>query len=205
MNARTDAKEISKSELTPRVLLCVSDNTITSGAFRSCAYLAKELRNHGLSCTVLLPRDGNGFELLDSLGVDYVVIQSKNWIVDDPLRLNSRTFKTLAALVWNHLFAYPRIANYIKQEKIDIVHQNTTWSYMGPRVAMSLGVPVVWHLREFLEEIPEGKKIVVFCEVGLRGYVASRILMQNGFEEVYNLIGGMRTYRLIGKQNVIQN
>ncbi len=56
-------------------------------------------------------------------------------------------------------------------------------------------------LREFLDEIPENKKIVVFCEVGLRGYVASRILMQNGFEKVFNLIGGMRTYRMIGLHN----
>lgn len=97
--------------------------------------------------------------MLDSLGIDHVVIHSKSWIVDDPLRLNYRTLKKLAALVWNRLFAYPRIASYIKQGKIDIVHQNTTWGYMGPKVAMSLGVPVVWHLREFLEE-EQHKRIV---------------------------------------------
>ena len=56
-------------------------------------------------------------------------------------------------------------------------------------------------LREFLEDIPCDMKTVVFCEVGLRGYVASRILMQSGFDQVYNLIGGMRTYRLVGKHN----
>lgn len=54
-------------------------------------------------------------------------------------------------------------------------------------------------LREFLEDIDPDKKTVIFCEVGLRGYVASRILMQSGFDEVYNLIGGMKTYRLIGR------
>ncbi|MCQ2283843.1 MAG: FAD-dependent oxidoreductase [Bacteroidales bacterium] len=54
-------------------------------------------------------------------------------------------------------------------------------------------------LREFLEDIDPDKKTVVFCEVGLRGYVASRILMQSGFDKVYNLIGGMKTYRFIGK------
>lgn len=54
-------------------------------------------------------------------------------------------------------------------------------------------------LREFLEDIDLSKKTIVFCEVGLRGYVASRILMQSGADEVYNLLGGMKTYRLIGK------
>ena len=57
-------------------------------------------------------------------------------------------------------------------------------------------------LREFLEDIPRDKKTVVFCEVGLRGYVAARILMQSGFGQVYNLIGGMRTYRIVGKHNI---
>ncbi len=56
-------------------------------------------------------------------------------------------------------------------------------------------------LREFLEEIPQDKRTVVFCEVGLRGYVAARILMQSGFDNVQNLIGGMKTYRLVGRHN----
>lgn len=44
-------------------------------------------------------------------------------------------------------------------------------------------------LRERLEEIPRDKKLLVFCKVGLRGYVACRILAQHGFEP-YNLSGG---------------
>lgn len=51
-------------------------------------------------------------------------------------------------------------------------------------------------LREYLEDIPTDKPIVIFCAIGLRGYLASRILLQSGFEEVYNLSGGYRTYQL---------
>ncbi len=50
------------------------------------------------------------------------------------------------------------------------------------------------HLREHLNELPKDKKIVVFCGVGLRGHVATRILLQNGFPESYNLAGGLKTY-----------
>ncbi len=49
-------------------------------------------------------------------------------------------------------------------------------------------------LRERLDEIPKGQKIVVFCGTGHRSYFASRILVQSGFPEVYNLSGGYLTY-----------
>lgn len=51
-------------------------------------------------------------------------------------------------------------------------------------------------IRQRISEIPKNKKIIVFCGVGLRGYVAARILSQNGFNEVYNLSGGYKTYEL---------
>jgi peroxiredoxin family protein/rhodanese-related sulfurtransferase/TusA-related sulfurtransferase len=48
-------------------------------------------------------------------------------------------------------------------------------------------------IRERLNEIPKNKKIYVFCGVGLRGYVACRILTQKGYE-AYNLSGGLKVY-----------
>ena len=51
-------------------------------------------------------------------------------------------------------------------------------------------------LRDRLDEIPKDKAIYVYCQVGLRGYIATRILMQNGFD-VKNLDGGLRIYKNI--------
>ena len=36
--------------------------------------------------------------------------------------------------------------------------------------------------------------MVLFCAVGLRGYLAQRILMGRGYRNVRNLIGGYKTY-----------
>lgn len=51
-------------------------------------------------------------------------------------------------------------------------------------------------LRDRLDEIPRDKEIFIFCQVGLRGYLACRILMQKGYENVRNLSGGYKTYQL---------
>lgn len=50
-------------------------------------------------------------------------------------------------------------------------------------------------LRQRINEIPNNKIIYVFCAVGLRGYLASRVLMQSGFKDVRNLSGGLKTYK----------
>lgn len=49
-------------------------------------------------------------------------------------------------------------------------------------------------LRDRIDEIPKDKKIYVFCAVGLRGYLAYRILTQRGYDRVRNLSGGLKTY-----------
>ena len=49
-------------------------------------------------------------------------------------------------------------------------------------------------LRERLSEVARDKPVVLFCQVGLRGYLAWRILKQAGFTELFNLSGGYKTW-----------
>lgn len=60
----------------------------------------------------------------------------------------------------------------------------------------SLNIPVN-DLRARLDEIDRDKEIIIYCAVGLRGYVATRILMENGFNNVKNLLGGYTTYSFV--------
>ncbi len=57
----------------------------------------------------------------------------------------------------------------------------------------AVNIPVD-ELRERIASVPHDKTIVVFCAVGQRAHIAARILRQSGFDEVYNLSGGFRTY-----------
>jgi rhodanese-related sulfurtransferase len=50
-------------------------------------------------------------------------------------------------------------------------------------------------LRSRLDELPRNRDIVTCCQVGQRGYLATRILRQNGFAAA-NIGGGYTTYKL---------
>jgi NADPH-dependent 2,4-dienoyl-CoA reductase/sulfur reductase-like enzyme/rhodanese-related sulfurtransferase len=62
----------------------------------------------------------------------------------------------------------------------------------------AVNIPVD-ELRNRLPELPLSKKIIIFCAVGLRGYIATRILSQNGFNRVSNLSGGYKTWEVAVK------
>jgi NADPH-dependent 2,4-dienoyl-CoA reductase/sulfur reductase-like enzyme/rhodanese-related sulfurtransferase len=51
-------------------------------------------------------------------------------------------------------------------------------------------------LRSNLNNIPKDKTIFVYCAVGLRGYLAQRILLQNGYKNVINLSGGYNLWNV---------
>src|ERR1043165_1274753 len=44
-------------------------------------------------------------------------------------------------------------------------------------------------------ELPREKRIVVYCEKGVRSMIAIQRLQQLGFDNLYNLTGGMKAWR----------
>jgi NADPH-dependent 2,4-dienoyl-CoA reductase/sulfur reductase-like enzyme/peroxiredoxin family protein/rhodanese-related sulfurtransferase/TusA-related sulfurtransferase len=54
-------------------------------------------------------------------------------------------------------------------------------------------------MRTRLAEIPKDRPVIVYCQVGLRGYLAARILMQRGYS-VRNLVGGFKAWTLFNEE-----
>ena len=56
-------------------------------------------------------------------------------------------------------------------------------------------------MRERLNEIPKDKKVVLFCNTGFQSYVASRILLQKGYTDVFSLTGGIELFKELIKDD----
>ncbi|MCM3764583.1 CoA-disulfide reductase [Neobacillus niacini] len=70
-------------------------------------------------------------------------------------------------------------------------------------IESSINIPLN-DLRNKLSELPKDQTIYVSCQVGLRGYLASRILKHNGFN-VKNVDGGWKTFSSVFGSNINRN
>ncbi len=74
----------------------------------------------------------------------------------------------------------------------------TQAEYEMGNIKNSINIPID-SLREKLDTFDKSKEYIINCSVGIRSYIACRIMMQNGFDNVRNLAGGYTTYRIVSE------
>jgi NADPH-dependent 2,4-dienoyl-CoA reductase/sulfur reductase-like enzyme/peroxiredoxin family protein/rhodanese-related sulfurtransferase/TusA-related sulfurtransferase len=85
---------------------------------------------------------------------------------------------------------YTQLGSLDRQKTI-FLDVRTGMEFENGHLPGAINIPVD-ALRQRLSELDKDMLIVTYCQVGLRGYIASRILSQNGFR-VKNLTGGYKT------------
>lgn len=80
---------------------------------------------------------------------------------------------------------------------IDIRNDN---DYQKSHLENSVCIPLKV-LRNKFEDIPKDKLILIYCKNGRQGYAAERILKGNGFENVFNIEGGITSIKLFENIN----
>lgn len=94
-------------------------------------------------------------------------------------------------------FHWNDVNKLLEDPSVLLLDTRTDLEYEDGAIDNFVNIPLD-DLRTRLGELDQSKKIYVTCQIGLRGYIACRILTQHGFD-CYNLSGGYRLYSSIYK------
>lgn len=94
----------------------------------------------------------------------------------------------MPVVTWRELAAADRA-------EVCLVDVRTPEEYALGTIDGAVNIPLD-DLRGRLGEIDRDSNVIVFCAVGLRGYLAQRILLGRSYRRVRNLAGGYKTYSL---------
>ena len=93
---------------------------------------------------------------------------------------------------WDQVEKLPRDGS------VTLLDTRTPGEYAAGHIEGYINIPVD-ELRERIGELDAAKPVYVICQSGIRSYIASRILTQNGFD-AYNFSGGYRFYAAVIKE-----
>ncbi|WP_421872746.1 FAD-dependent oxidoreductase [Marinoscillum sp.] len=96
-------------------------------------------------------------------------------------------------------FSNPNVSNYAI---LDV--RNPSEIHKSGMIEDAINIPLD-DLRDRLTELNKKQHLFVYCAKGLRGYLASLILLHHGFENVSNIGGGFTAWnKIIGKSKFIE-
>lgn len=96
-----------------------------------------------------------------------------------------------------NIFHWHDVKALIADDTLTLLDVRSPAEYERSHVEGWLNFPLD-DIRKRLGELDKTKPVYLMCQIGLRGYIASRILVQHGFT-VYNLSGGYRLYDLVSR------
>ena len=106
------------------------------------------------------------------------------------------------------IFAYTNLsvdeAKLLIQKEVDLIvlDVRTKEEYESGHLPNALLIPVA-DLKNRLVELDKDKKILVYCNTGIRSAKASEILVDNGCGSVYNMLGGIDDWIKAGEPVVL--
>jgi rhodanese-related sulfurtransferase len=90
-----------------------------------------------------------------------------------------------------------RTTSWKKAQELDVndvlIDVRTPEEFALGHIPSAINMPIDT-LRENMHLIPKDKHLYIYCQIGLRGYLAQRILFQNGYDNIKNLSGGYKTW-----------
>ncbi len=92
-------------------------------------------------------------------------------------------------------YHWHQVPSLARDGSVTLLDTRTTEEYQNGHIEGYINIPLD-ELRSRLSELDNNKPIFVTCQIGLRGYVAARILTQHDFT-AYNLSGGYKLYQTI--------
>lgn len=96
----------------------------------------------------------------------------------------------------NVLRGFVKPAYYEDLENSYVIDVRIPDSFNAKSIQGAVNIPLA-QLRNRIDEIPQDKKVILVCDSGYTSYLASRILIQKGFNNVYSLMAGMKLYKEI--------
>lgn len=127
---------------TLKILYISQSADLNNGAERCLLTLVKHLDRERFTPVVVLPYEGLFKKELDRHGIKNHVMALSHWVVTEFKGTETASMMQRAELV----------ASLIRDEKIDIVHSNTSIVIEGAIAALLTGKPHLWHLHEILRD-----------------------------------------------------
>ncbi len=88
----------------------------------------------------------------------------------------------------------------IQEQDPVILDVRTRAEYDQGHIPGAINIPVENpnELKDRWSEVPEGRPVVVYCRTGRRSVTASEILAEHGYDQVYNMLGGITRWSAEG-------